>query len=468
MLAPRRRPEARLSVALVALDEDGEAPDFVDILVEHLARHGATLALTAQRIDELLGRAGIAESRPGTPGRIRLLQWLNETADSHRFVVLRADARHPHWTECAIRQSDHVVFFARAAGDPARRAIETQIRQLQEGPPRRTSLVLWHDRGVERPSATARWLDQRQVESVYHVRSGDDASFARLARILAGRAVGVVFGGGGARGFAHLGVLRALDELGVPVDLIGGASIGATVSLPTAQGQAIDEATRTVERYFRSLKDYTLPFASLLAGRRISDALVEFAGSWDVEDLWIPYFCVSTNITTAGSVVHRRGNLARAVRASIAIPGVLPPVADGDDLLVDGGVLNNLPIDVMRRLNPTGPVIAVHVVSRKGPRAKADYGLSLSGWSVAFGKLVPRRRPMPAPSVATTILRSMVVGAELAVDAMLRDGLPDLYLNVNASAVGLLEFGTVRKVAGIGYEASIEPLRAWRDAGGMR
>jgi predicted acylesterase/phospholipase RssA len=327
--------------------------------------------------------------------------------------------------------------------------------------------VLWHEAGVKRPTGTARWLETRNVDSVYHVRDGDIASFARLARILAGRAVGLVLGGGGARGFAHLGVMRVLEELGVPVDMIGGASIGASVSLPAVQGQRADEATATCERYFQSLLDYTLPIVSLLAGKRISGVLMSFAGSWDIEDTWIPYFCVSTNITTARTMVHRRGNLARAARASVAIPGVLPPVPYGDDLLVDGGVLNNLPLDVMREINPTGPVIAVHVVPRKGPRARADYGLSLSGWSLAVSRIMPRGKRVHVPSVGVTMLRSMVVGAEDAVSKMLDDGLADLYLNINASAVGLLEFDTVRKVAQIGYEASLEPIRQWVAEGGV-
>jgi predicted acylesterase/phospholipase RssA len=258
-----------------------------------------------------------------------------------------------------------------------------------------------------------------------------------------------------------------LEELGVPVDIIGGASIGAAVSLPTVQGQSIDDATTTCARGFKSLLDYTLPVVALLAGKRISGALLDFAGSWDIEDTWIPYFCVSTNITTARTMVHRRGNLARAARASVAIPGVLPPVPYGDDLLVDGGVLNNLPLDVMREINPTGPVIAVHVVPRTGPRARGDYGLSLSGWSLVASRIMRRGKPVHVPSVGVTMLRSMVVGAEDAVSRMLDDGLADLYLNINASAVGLLEFDTVRKVAQIGYEASLEPIRQWAAKGGV-
>jgi predicted acylesterase/phospholipase RssA len=314
---------------------------------------------------------------------------------------------------------------------------------------------------------TARWFGARDLASVHHLREDDSTTFARLARHLAGRAVGLVLGGGGARGFAHLGVIRALEELGVPVDIVGGASIGGAVSMPTAQGQSAAEATATIKHYFRSLLDYTLPVVSLLAGRRITGVIQEFSGSWDIEDLWLTYYCVSSSMTTARTVVHRRGNLARAARASVAIPGVLPPVVEGDELLVDGGVLNNLPLDVMREINPTGPVIAVHVVARNGPRAKSDFGLALSGWALMASRWLPWRRRVAAPSVVTTILRSMFVGAEAKVTTLLEAGLPDLYLNINASVVSLLEFDTVERVAQLGYDAAIEPIREWIAAGGL-
>jgi predicted acylesterase/phospholipase RssA len=177
---------------------------------------------------------------------------------------------------------------------------------------------------------------------------------------------------------------------------------------------------------------------------------------------------VSTNLTRAGPVVHRRGNLARAVRASVAIPGVLPPVPDGEHLLVDGGVLNNLPIDVMRELNPTGPVIAVDVVPPQGPGAKSDYGLTLSGWRLALGRLRPGRPAISVPSIAATILHSMFVGADSGRQQMLRDGLADLYLSIHLRKVGLLEFGTVHPVEELGYAQSIERLREWVERGGLR
>jgi predicted acylesterase/phospholipase RssA len=147
-----------------------------------------------------------------------------------------------------------------------------------------------------------------------------------------------------------------------------------------------------VREGFTSLLDYTLPLASLLAGRRITRAIERYAADWEIEDLWIPYFCVSTNLTTARTVVHRRGEVVRAVRASVSIPGVLPPVPDGADLLVDGGVLDNLPVEVARELDPHGTIVAIDVAPPRGPSARDDYGQSVSGWQLLRDRLLPWRR----------------------------------------------------------------------------
>ena len=146
---------------------------------------------------------------------------------------------------------------------------------------------------------------------------------------------------------------------------------------------------------------------------------------------------------------------------------MLPPVPEGGDLLADGGVLNNLPIDVMRKLNPGGPVIAVDVLPPNGPRAKVDFGLGISGWQLALSRVLPWRRSMPVPTLTGTIMRSMFVGSDGARAEMLRDGLADLYLNIRTSGVGFLQFDQMEKAAGIGYQAAIDPLREWLEGGGL-
>jgi predicted acylesterase/phospholipase RssA/CRP-like cAMP-binding protein len=464
---PHRHPGEPLSIAIVPSDPSLATDRFVAELADALRAHGSTTRLNPEVVDALLDKPGIANSAATEPAHIRLLQWLQEMEDAHRFVIYEADPKRTRWSERAIQQADHLISIgdARAAAPPS--DTESHVETNQKTRHARWSLVLLHDPRATRAAGTAAWLEQRGVESVYHVRRGHASDVERLARILSGRAVGLVFSGGGARGFAHLGVLRALDELGVPIDMVGGTSIGAPMAACPARGMTPSESLAEARQSYAFKLDYTLPVASMLSGGRITASIERSLGAWDIEDLWLPYFCVSTNITRAGPVIHRRGNLARAVRASVAIPGVLPPVPDGEHLLVDGGVLNNLPINVMRELNPTGPVIAVDVVPPQGPGAKSDYGLTLSGWKIALSRLRRGGTAIEVPSIVVTILRSMLVGADTTRQQMVRDGLADVYLSIHLRKVGLLEFDQVEPVEQVGYEQSIGPLRAWVEGGGI-
>ncbi|MEJ2604825.1 MAG: cyclic nucleotide-binding domain-containing protein, partial [Gammaproteobacteria bacterium] len=357
-----RRENLHTNIALVAADSSVRLDAVAERLAATMETFGETILLDPDRVDRELNQPGICRVADSASAYPRLAEWLHELTERHRYVLYRADADWSAWTERCVRQADHVVIVADGAADPAPGAVERRLPECwRRGREPQRSLVLLHPTELDRPRGTARWLSARDVDGVYHVRRGNTGDADRLSRILAGRAVGLVLGGGGARGFAHLGVFRALEELGLPVDMIGGASIGAPVAIPTTWGCDAERARELVRSSFSSLLDYTLPVASLLSGRRITRNIYESMASWDIEDLWLPFFCVSTNLTAARTVVHSRGNLAHAVRASVAIPGVLPPVPHEGDLLVDGGVLNNLPIDVMRRVNPTGTVIAIDV-----------------------------------------------------------------------------------------------------------
>ncbi len=121
----------------------------------------------------------------------------------------------------------------------------------------------------------------------------------------------------------------------------------------------------------------------------------------------------------------------------------------------------------MRRLNPGGPVIAVDVLPPRGPRAKADFGLGVSGWRLALNRVLPWRKSLPVPTLTGTIMRSMFLGSDSVRAEMLRDGLANLYLNIRASGIGFLRFDQVEPAARIGYEASIGPLRDWLAGGGL-
>lgn len=450
-------------IGVVPTSPSVDLDEICPALQEALTERGPVTFLSSQTVDRELGMPGISQVSESEAAHLRLVEWLHEQEAACRYLIYQADSTWTPWSERCARQVDRLVVVADGAATPELKEVEARL----DRPRQRWSLVLVHPAELDRPSNTARWLEGSSAQSAYHERRGHDRDLARLARILSGRAVGLVLGGGGARGFAHIGVLRALEELGVPVDMVGGTSMGAVVMGMVAQGRTAAQALETVSGSVRSLIDLSLPVVSLIAGRLNTRVIEGESAEWDVEDFWLPSFCVSTNLTRSRSVIHRRGNSARAIRASMSIPGILPPVPEDGELLVDGGVLNNLPIDIMREMKPFGSVIAIDVGAPRSPVAKVDYGLAVSGWKLHLDRLNPWKKAEPVPGITTTIMQSTVVGASLARDQMLRDELADLYLNIHERGVGLLEFEKVELAERVGYEQSIGSLREWMESGAL-
>jgi predicted acylesterase/phospholipase RssA len=357
-------------------------------------------------LDRDLGRDGIAQIGDDDIGTLRLSYHLEGLEARHQHLVYEIDDGWSAWSRRALRWADQILLVADAQRDPQPDQLEQELWKLvADHSHPRVSLALVHPAGTALPTGTRAWLEPRDLASHHHLRRGDPVHLGRLARLMAGTGNALVFGGGGARGFAQLGVLDVLEELDVPVDMIGGTSIGAIMAVGPAMGWDVATGRAKALEAFRKLLDYTLPSTSLLRGERISAKLEKVLGDVDIADLWVPYFCVSTNLTRAAAVYHDRGSLLHAVRASIAIPGVLPPVPHDGDLLVDGGVLDNVPVEEMRRRNPTGTIIAVDVAPVEGPVADNDYGLSVSG----FRSLFRRSGSAKPPSLVTTLVRSSII-----------------------------------------------------------
>jgi predicted acylesterase/phospholipase RssA/CRP-like cAMP-binding protein len=461
------------SVALIASTPGVDVRRLGAAISAQLGAFGPVEHLWSDRVDDLLGRAGLAQSRGHEAGDIRLVQWMHELEDRTAFIVYEADAEPSPWTRRVLRQSDHIIHVADATRSCVPGDLELATRRLTEGRlSPQTSLVLVHPAQATRPAGTSAWLDHRPTDDVFHVRragtvggGGAETGFAaadvaRLARIIAGRAVGVVLSGGGARGFAHLGALRAINELDIPVDMIGGTSIGAVIATVEALEVPAADRIAVVRSSFDGVLDYTLPIVSLISAKRMTASIVARCEDRHIEDLWLPYFCVSTSLTRCREVIHRRGHLATAVRASVSIPGVMPPVPIDDELLVDGGVLDNLPVEPMRQRNPTGPLIAVDVAPPTISSDRTDYGLSLSGYQVIADRL-RRGRRRAYPPLARTMMRSLLLASSRDRDRVVESSLADLYLDVDASACGPLEFTAVERMEQIGYESTRSRLESW-------
>jgi predicted acylesterase/phospholipase RssA len=450
------------TIAVVPARPGTPLSPFAEGLVAALAEHGSAVLLTRRHVEEALGRPGVAEVSEDDPDSIRLVQWLNEREVAYRYVVYEADAAWSGWSERAIRQADHVLVVADAQDDSGLGENELRMRERRRGAraPEQSLVLLWKS-GSPGPSGTARWLDSREFGRHYHVRGNEPNDLSRLARILTGNAVGLVLGGGGARGLAHIGVLHALEDSGVPIDLIGGTSIGAIIAAQFATGVPPGGIRERARKQYASLFDPTLPIVSLLVGRRIGSRLSDAFGGVEIEDLAIPFFCISTNLTQATEVVHGRGPLVKAVRASISLPGILPPTASGGDLLVDGALTNNLPIDIMSGMIAGGHVVAVNVSPEIDMQSAAETSHEVSGWRLLGRRLNPFSGAMRAPNILNVLTRSSLVASIISEREKHARAGASLYLKIPVEDVTLLAFNELEKIADRGYEATRDEIGSW-------
>jgi len=445
--------------ALVATDPAVPLASIARGLVRSMASHGSVTLLSSSEVDEALAKTDIAQISDSDAHSVRLHQWLDEREAASRFVVYQADTRWTPWTDRCVRSADHLLILCDAGSDPT--PGETEARLADRWPraraPRRSLVLLQRQREL---SGTARWLAAREVDQHYHLQLGVAADFARLARSLTGHAVGLVLGGGGARGFAHIGVIRALEELGIPIDRVGGTSMGAIIAGLYAQGSQSAEIQRRCSPYAGAQLDLTLPLVSLAAGKKIGAQFQALFGEHDIEDLWIPFFAISTNLTRAEQMVHRSGRLGSVIRASMSLPGIFPPAQQGNELLVDGGLINNVPADVMRETGRAS-VIAVDVSQPVDLRGDPCLTTELSGWKVLARRLNPFSQRIPAPGILSVLSRAREVSSVATLKRT--RAMADLYLQLPLEQWKLLEFGAMDAIAERGYELALEPLRTWRE-----
>jgi NTE family protein len=329
---------------------------------------------------------------------------LDRLERAHDFVVLVADGPSGPgtWADFCTRQSDTLVLLGGRGDVPAARPDGADPRDL-------------HLITAGTPSQA--WLDAfpRATVSPVSDRLSLDAAAQVIARRSAGRSVGVVLSGGGARGMAHIGMLAVLEEAGVRIDRVGGCSMGASVGALYAQGRSIAQIREDcVETYVRNnpLGDYTLPVYSIVRGHRAREAYIRLFGEQRFEEQPREFFCVTSDLAHNELVVHRRGTLVHAVGASASLPGILPPVAHEGRLLCDGGVMNNLPVDIMAADNH-GPVIALDVTAtrqeaeERAPRFRRP---RVQRYAQNVRRLLTVA-DHPLPSIAEVLFSAVVLGS---------------------------------------------------------
>lgn len=400
-----------------------------------------------------------ARQRFGMSANTDYGRYLDTCENSHDFLLLESDPAPTPWTRTCQGYADKIVLLADAAMGPAATELERWISAGagSSGHFAETELVLVH-RNDTPPSHTRHWLTARQTNRHHHVRSGSHEDVARVARFLSGNAVALVLAGGGARGFAHLGVIRALHEAGVAIDTVGGASFGALAATGLARGLT-DAQSQEEQRIAFSredpLGDYTIPIMSLVRGEHLNRVLQAHL-PMDIEDLWLPFFAVSSDLSANRVRVHDRGPLWQAIRASVSLPAILPPTLEDGHLLIDGGVLNNLPVDVMRE-RMHGPIIAVDL-ALDTLHGQAPTAIP-SALDYLKSRILPGRKSIEAPTVSRVILQVTTMASRKEVQSARKHA--DLYLNPPLGSYDFLDWSSMREIAETGYRHALPQIREW-------
>jgi NTE family protein len=466
--APRRA-LAPATVALVPVDAGVDAQDFAQRLAAALRR-----AVAGWRVAVV--HAGQLDGGPGADAAARALQ-LARIEAAHEQVLLVGDAGAGAWTRACLDHADEVLWLADAQRPPRLHPLEARPADRPADRPDggaaagRDVLVLLHPAWQRAPRGTRAWLALRPQAEHLHLRPDLARDMARLARLQSRTALGLVLAGGGARGFAHLGVWQALREHGVEVDCVGGTSIGAVMATYVACGQPPGHIEANLRRAFasRPTGDFSaLPLLSLFKGRRlqrtVGDAVRDLLGfDADVEDLWLTHYSVATNVTRGCAQLIRRGSLVQALLASVAVPGVLPPVPVDGDLLCDGGLVDNFPVAAMRGLRGVGRVIGVDL--DRGDGLRVQRAALPSGWALLRDRLrrAPQRRYADVPTLAAYLHRISVLHSSARQHAARAQ--VDWCIQPPLGEVGLLDWQALDAISARGYRHACALLAAGQGLG---
>jgi predicted acylesterase/phospholipase RssA/CRP-like cAMP-binding protein len=446
-------------IAVVPASQGIPIEDFCARLADTLSVQSPTQVVGSALIDAWLGKPGAAQVSEFHARDGRIIELLSNLETDHRYLIYQTDPSDSTWSRRCLRQCDHILIVADAARNPREGAEAYVTSALNDRRGRQASLALLHPASVIVPTGTSAWLAAWKVDRHYHLRPDSNSDFGRMARSLTGRAIGLVLSGGGVRGAGHAGVIRALREAGVPIDIVGGTSAGASMAGAVAQERDYEAMLQAIGNAFGTMQnDWTIPLVSLLSGRRFDDCFYTFCGDTQIEDLWLPLFCVSANLTRARIQVHRRGSLLKSLLASMRAPAVYPPILWDGDLLVDGGIIDNVPVDIMRGYEGCGTVIASDV-SSEGHMCDADYGDRISGWQALAQRFKPASKRIHFPGILSILMR--IIELSSASRKSETSKMADLYLSPPVEQFGITDFHRANEMAEASYRYASEKIADW-------
>ncbi|EPS36981.1 hypothetical protein H072_9437 [Dactylellina haptotyla CBS 200.50] len=487
--------------------------------LQHIGVPNGAVTLNQAAILKHLGRHAFSRI-----GRLKLSQFLADQEERYGMVLYVADTSvNARWTQTCITQADCILLVGLAGSNPGIGDYERYLVGMKTTA--RKELVLLHPERLVKPGLTRQWLknriwingghhhvqmsvnlknvpepvrvqpkrfgstirktvknlqdelsiyiSRRPRQTVYASEAPFKGDFHRLARRLCGKSVGLVLGGGGARGIAHVGVIRALEEEGIPIDLVGGTSIGGFVGALYARDADIVPVYGWVKKFsgrmaslWRLALDLTYPAVSYTTGHEFNRGIFKTFGDSQIEDFWLEFYCNTTNISHSRMEIHTSGYAWRYIRASMSLAGLLPPLCDEGAMLLDGGYVDNLTVSHMKSLG-ADTIFAIDVGSIDD-NTPQNYGDTLSGGWTLFNRWNPFSYTPNPPTLAEIQARLAYVSS---VDALERAKQAPgcYYMRPPIDPYGTLDFGKFDEIYNVGYVYGKRFLRELREVkGGLR
>lgn len=392
-----------------------------------------------------------------------IIKWMNDLENEANFVIYIGDGSNSDWNKRIIRSADRVLLIAESDLPKGLNPSERFIYSLKQEVKPFIDLVIIHPETTVNVKGTAVWLENRPVNVHHHMKKGYPPHLRRLVRFLTGKAVGIILSGGAAKAIGHLGVLKAIEEMNIPIDFIAGTSMGAVISAGYATF-GLETCLKINQTFIQNYSTLpTLPIQAFLTGKT-EERL--FRAQWDdicIEDLWTHFFCVATDISDYKVKTLRYGEVWKALRATISMPGILPPIYTQEgEILVDGGVLNNLPVDLMRPLLNGGIIIAVNcnVPIKKASRIPDETTYSVSGWSLLFEKLNPFKKAKKTRlSIYSVIIKSLFASTLHSQKHL--ESLADFTVQLDTSHIGIRDYHIFESAIEDGYRQAKQQLASF-------
>lgn len=442
----RRIKKTTRSVGIFNIVDGIDLSSLVKNVYQGLKAHQSCILLSENELAQL-----ISSSDNSNDIHTKISRWLSEIETQYDLVLFQGSDQNQEWNEMICRNTDMILWSADGNGSPQNSGIESALSPLLEN---QEQYLLLQQSSTENISNTRSWLEKRpQLKGHFHLINPSDEE--RLVRFLSNRSVQLVLGGGGARGMAHLGVLKAMKELKIPVDFVGGTSIGSIMAALSAADWPLEASIEMAYEAFvksKPLSDYSFPMVSLLKGRKLNNLLQKYFGHDQIEDMRRPYFAVASDFSNACIEVIDSGDIWKAIRASISLPTILPPMVKGNSLLLDGGIVDNLPYDHMTSL-AQGKIIGVDLSKLK--KRTLNYEEMPGNLSILWDKMTGKRK-IKAPNIFQIVMGTLT----LASDDKRRANKPkfDLYLEPEVGKFGFMGWKDFHKIVEAGYVHALEVL----------